>query len=231
MSELMPIIFSSFGIGICFCLNLTPIPSLIKASKSKNLTAISHLYLIVSAFNYMSWIIYSLKMNLIGNLVNNCVCYCLDMSWVIIYHRIKGNLLSFLPLFLISTFSVEIAIYLLCPGFVMGIIALSFSICLYAAPIEQLKYVFKLKSHHYIDIYVIPALMLNAAAWICYGFSVNDWFVISPNFPGLLFSLFQMITYFWARGNIRCPFFEWIYTKSGKEHLVTEEDSSKNPQV
>ncbi|CAG9324320.1 unnamed protein product [Blepharisma stoltei] len=229
MSEYLPVIFSSLGIGICFCLNLMPIPSLLKANKTKDLTTISHLYLIVSAFNYMSWIVYSVKMQLIGNLINNSVCLCLDLSWVIFYHKIKGDLLIFVPLFLIFSGCIESAVYFLCPAFVMGVIALNFSICLYAAPIEQLKYVFKQKNHRYIDIYVIPALMLNALAWTCYGFAVNDWFIISPNFPGLTFSLFQIIAYFWARGNIKFPLFEWIYSKSGKEQLIEEQPAKIQP--
>ncbi|CAG9333846.1 unnamed protein product [Blepharisma stoltei] len=230
MSETQAAIFSALGIGLAVTLNLTPIKSLLKAKKTKDLKEISHLYLLVVAFNYASWFSYSIKMNQTGSWVNALVCLILDLIWVLFYHIIKGDWKSFVPIFLILLGSIEVALFMLFPAYVIGFAAIALLISLFAAPIEQLGYVFRLKDHNYIDVSITSTLIITAVVWIMYGFAVGDWIIVGPNIAGMAFSIFQEIVYFWARGVIPCPIFACLHSKMGKKPLIISEEKSEEIQ-
>ncbi|CAG9333845.1 unnamed protein product [Blepharisma stoltei] len=230
MSDTQAAIFSALGIAFCFSLNLIPIKSLLRAKKTKDLKEISQLYLLVSAFNYASWLSYAIKMNQTGNWINNSICLILDLSWVIFYHVIKSDWKSFVPIFIILLGCIEVALFMLFPAYVIGFFAIACAISLYAAPIEQLGYVFKLKDHKYIDVLITSALIVTAGSWLLYGVAVKDWIIIGPNIAGIAFAIFQEIVYFWARGVIPCPIFTCLQNKMAKKPLITSEEKSEEIQ-
>ncbi|CAG9324321.1 unnamed protein product [Blepharisma stoltei] len=206
-------IFSAIGISVSFGLNLTPIPSLIKANKTRDLSEISHLYLIIASLNYLNWCLYATKESLIGPLINNISGLCFVMTYIIIYHKIKQDTWKFNSIYFGCCLIGSMIVFKIVPSYLLGFLSVGLSALQYIAPIEQIKPALLNKDHKYIDIFIIPALICNATVWGNYGILVNDWFIIIPNLLGLLFSLFQILVYAWAKGYLPHSLFSKLASK------------------
>ncbi|CAG9333979.1 unnamed protein product [Blepharisma stoltei] len=219
-------IYSTTGIFISFILNLTPIPSLIKANITRDISEISHAYLIMASANYLNWCLYATKVDLLGPLINNLIGLCFTIAYIIVYHKIKGDIWKFGPIYFSCCACISLIMFKVPPSDLLGLLSVGLSALQYMAPIEQIKPALLNKDPKYIDIFLIPALMSNAAVWGVYGFLVDDWFIIIPNLMGLLFSLFQILVYVWAQGFLPHPTFSWLANKIREKPIKMTEDDT-----
>ena len=104
-------------------------------------------------------------------------------------------------------------IFLLCLIIVMGVIsylcyyiiyykyvgygANGFNVCMYAATGEKIYRVFKTKNYNLMPIFSLIGGFISASCWIIYGSLIYDINVLIPNGLGVLFSIIQLVVYFY----------------------------------
>ncbi|CAG9331160.1 unnamed protein product [Blepharisma stoltei] len=225
---MLTIIFGALGIAASVYLNLSPIPSLKRAYKTKDIKEISQAYLTIASLNFALWTLYGIKADLIEVFIGNLICFCLSTIWICTYHGIKGDWIIYIPIYIISMSSLLVVLYIFCPKLILGLLGIGATVLMYGAPIERIIPALKYKDYSYIDVWILTALIFNAASWIIYGVIVDDWLILAPNIAGLIFTIFQLILYLWARSLISCGLFTMISKKLNYKSLEDGENENDN---
>ncbi|CAG9311509.1 unnamed protein product [Blepharisma stoltei] len=203
--EFVPIVLSGLGTLLSIGVNLSPLPSLLKASKSKNLEEISHLYLILSNLIPLIWSLYGLKSKIWLIYIPAQLTFFTSLAWIAWYHIISKNSIIFMFWYLLSIFSSSI-IFLNClTANNLGLAAVIISFGGIFAPLQQVPYALLEMDHKYIDINIMVSCLFCGAVWLLYGYFINNRFIIIPNSVGIIFCLLQIGVYAWARGILPCP--------------------------
>ena len=103
-------------------------------------------------------------------------------------------------------------------AFWVGLAAMVFNICMYAAPAQNILEVFKTKDQNLIPIHTSIVGFLCSFTWLSYGLLNFDINVVVPNVLGVIFTIFQIIVwiYFWKFSD-----------KEDKKGFIEDEKSSK----
>ncbi|KMT16077.1 hypothetical protein BVRB_3g052450 [Beta vulgaris subsp. vulgaris] len=77
----------------------------------------------------------------------------------------------------------------------VGSAGLATSIALYGAPLVAVKQVIATKSVEFMPFYLSFFTLLASCFWACYGGLSHDFFIMSPNFVGILLGILQLMVY------------------------------------
>jgi uncharacterized protein with PQ loop repeat len=91
----LDIALAILGTGSCAILYLSPIPSIIKAIRTKDLQEISYTFLIMTHITPLTWIIYAIQSNNANLLIPNSLNSSIALIYILIYHYVDRSLLSF----------------------------------------------------------------------------------------------------------------------------------------
>lgn len=90
-------------------------------------------------------------------------------------------------------------------GKVVGFLAVSANIALFASPFETVATIVRTKNASSLPIALCFVAMINCALWVLYGIIGDDMFVLTPNALGFVFSVVQVSLYVKYRPATRLP--------------------------
>ena len=157
--ELLVLVFSTIGTVMTIILTLSPLPSIVRAYKSRSVIEVSHLYLLISEFNALIWILYAVMSENYILLIPNGTNIIVNFVFLTCYHCIERDLIRFYSLLLISVTAISSLALLVAPLALIGISCVVFNFSSYLAPVEQLGHTISEKDKRYIDIIVALSLI------------------------------------------------------------------------
>ncbi|KAE8672380.1 Bidirectional sugar transporter SWEET4 [Hibiscus syriacus] len=197
------------GNVIALFLFLSPLPTFIRIWKKGSVEQFSPVPYLATLINCMVWVIYGLPMvhpnstlvvtiNGAGTAIEVVfltlfIVFCHDKK-----KRLTVVLIVVVEIILMAALAalvLTIAHTTQRRSVVVGIIAISFNIMMYAAPLSVMKLVITTKSVEYMPFSLSLASFLNGIAWTTYAFLPFDPFIAVPNGVGTMFSLAQLLLY------------------------------------
>lgn len=212
------------GTLLAVLVSISPIPSLIRAWKSSELSEISHTYLLMANLNPLLWLQFALRTSNIDILIPNLVTFTLSLIYVVVYHIVTKDYLLFgvkyiSTISIISLFGISVL-----PIPYLGFLAVTANLLGFAAPLEQLGPVVIEKESRYIDMNIIGASLCCAGVWLGFGIASSNLYILVPNAAGVCLCLLQITMYFWARSYIpHCVGSPFVYIY---KHLKREPETS-----
>lgn len=202
MVDAITTILAALGTLLAVLVSISPIPSLMRAWKSKELSEISHTYLLMANLNPLIWLQFALRTANIDILIPNLVTFSLSLIYVIVYHIVSKDYLLFgvkyiSTICIITLFGISVL-----PIPYLGFLAVIANLLGFAAPLEQLGPVMIEKESRYIDINIIGASLCCAGVWLGFGIASSNLYILIPNAAGVLLCILQITMYFWARSYI-----------------------------
>mgnify|MGYP002804036410 CR=1 FL=1 len=193
------ILFFSTGIFTC--------RKIVRSNSTEN---ISHLPFLITAFSCFMWITYGLTkrdstivfVNVIGMTLQ-----CLYLICHFIYSKTEPvfrhtvyillltcSLLSYLKLY-IPTEEESLD--------KMGMTCVIITVIMFGSPLVALANIFRSKSTESLSFPLSVMTVVNSSLWMSYGYLINDIYVITPNFLGLLLGLVQLGLFYLYPSNSR----------------------------
>lgn len=211
MAEI-PIGLNVLGSVTGMAVNVSPIPELLKATKTRQLEGVSHSFLACTNFNAVLWLLYSVKADYKYIFFPNMINFGATLALLIWFNLLNRSLWKFLALYvpvlaLTSLFHLQVV-----PEDLVGLVAVLVNFFYFLAPLGQLEPVFLEKQCEHIDLYVLLSCFVNGLFWSMIGIITNNYYMIVPNLGGLLVSVFQFSVYFWALGTLPHEVFSGLQT-------------------
>jgi solute carrier family 50 protein (sugar transporter) len=219
-----------FGNLFAIVFFLIPIWMIINLIKTKKIETIPWLLFIFTILNCEFWLIYGLKLKAWPVYVCNGFGITTNFFYLITFYLFLNKSILIKVIYIVISFSSFILIFAVFYYFItniqlIGAIACTVNILMFATPLQKIREVYEKKDNSFIPIHVSFSLVVNCFIWILYGcFKEMDYFIIIPNFLGLLLSCFQI--YLWFLFRDTTPIFQQIKSDSNSgEELKTESNN------
>ncbi|XWS48775.1 hypothetical protein CRYUN_Cryun13aG0105200 [Craigia yunnanensis] len=197
------------GNVISLFLFLSPVPTFIRIWKKGSVEQFSPAPYLATLINCMVWVIYGLPVvhpNSTLVVTINGTGTAIEVVYLtlfLIFCHDKSKRRKVLLIMLVELFFVAVVTTLVLTAvhtterrsMVVGIIAILFSIMMYASPLSVMKLVISTKSVEYMPFFLSLASFANGVAWTTYAFLPFDPFISVPNGLGTLFSVAQLSLY------------------------------------
>lgn len=198
--------FGILGNIISFMVYLSPLPTFYRVYKKKSTEGFQSVPYVVALFSAMLWIYYALiKTNTYLLITINsfgCVIETIYIVMYLIYAPRKVKIYTFKMIMLLNVglfSSIVLCTVLLFKGSnrlqVLGWICVSFSVCVFAAPLSIIRLVIRTKSVEFMPFSLSFFLTVSAVVWFSFGLFSKDIYVALPNVLGFTFGAVQMILY------------------------------------
>ncbi|CAB3979584.1 Sugar transporter SWEET1 [Paramuricea clavata] len=182
------ILFFSTGIFTCR-----------KIIRSNSTEYVSHLPFLVTAFSCFMWIMYGITkrdstitfVNMIG-MTLQCmylICHFIYSKTEPVFRHtlyillLTCTLLSYFKLY-IPTEEESLS--------TMGMTCVIITVIMFGSPLVALANIFRTKTTESLSFPLCVMTVVNSSLWMTYGYLINDVYVITPNFLGLLLGLVQV---------------------------------------
>lgn len=143
------------------------------------------------------------------------VCLCLAYAPPMYRRKILGLFVAELVLFGVIVVVSAVALDYTARTLLIGIVAATLSVCMYAAPLSIMKLVVETKSVEYMPFFLSLFVFLCGLSWVVYGILGRDAFIWVPNGVGTVLGAAQLVLY-------------WIYKDSTPtESLDTRVDPER----
>ncbi|POM67828.1 MtN3-like protein [Phytophthora palmivora] len=76
---------------------------------------------------------------------------------------------------------------------IVGYLAVTINVALYASPLQTMKLVLQTKSAASLPATMCCVNLVNGSLWVLYGILANDMFVLTPNAMGVVLSVVQVV--------------------------------------
>lgn len=202
MVDLITTVLAALGTLLAILVSISPIPSLIRAWKSKELSEISHTYLLMANLNPLLWLQFALRTANWDILIPNLVTFSLSLVYVMVYHIVSRDYLLFGLKYISSVSIITLFGISVLPEPYLGFLAVTANLLGFAAPLEQLGPVMVEKESRYIDMNIICASLCCAGVWLGFGIASSNLYILIPNAAGVALCVLQITMYFWARSYI-----------------------------
>ena len=212
-------IFGWVGTAIATFFYIAPVIPFLKLIKGEITYKESPGILLICSFmNCILWGDYGLLLDRFLMYFANGLGGVITLIWIvifIIYYVEKRFAMALLYnlILIIAIFGIAMLFYFIVPYEVTGIIAMVFNVLMYASPGEKMITVCKTGNYKLIPIWSTLGGTACSACWMMYGVYLVDWNQIIPNGLGVIFSIIQIIVFFFYK------------IKNGNE--VKVEDSSE----
>ncbi|XP_044501336.1 bidirectional sugar transporter SWEET12-like isoform X1 [Mangifera indica] len=197
--------FGLLGNAVSFAVFLAPLPTFYRVFKKKSTEGFQSVPYVVGLFSAMSWIYYAtLKSNVFLLMTINAFGCFIETVYIAIFlaYAAKQARMLTLRLLILLNFGGFCVILLLSHFLkgqtrlhVLGWVCVSFSVCVFAAPLSIVRLVIRTKSVEFMPFYLSFFLTINAISWFGYGVSLKDIFIAMPNVLGFIFGFLQMVLY------------------------------------
>ncbi|KAF1322937.1 Mtn3-like protein, partial [Globisporangium splendens] len=202
-------ILQVFAILTAVALFVSPLPDLRRIHKTKVIGEVSVLPLLSMWGCASIWVVYGCMMgSVFPVVVTNAIGVLCALSYVIFYLHHTTEKKYVVKLFVSIGFGIAcVTVYAVLGasgvtsqtnkqvGKVIGFVAVTLNIILYASPFETMKKVVQTKSSSSLPISFCLVTMINCTLWVLYAIIDNDMFVLTPNALGLVFSVIQVTLY------------------------------------
>lgn len=111
---------------------------------------------------------------------------------------------------------------------VVGFVAVSVNIFLYASPFETVRQVLKTKSAATLPIAMCGVAAVNCSLWLICGIVDNDMFIVTPNVIGVTLSVIQVKLYVIYNPKRKSPARERYVSGNGEGALSALNDSTRS---
>jgi uncharacterized protein with PQ loop repeat len=195
------------GIIISNVQQISPIKTVLKARKARNLGPFNPVPVAFMLVNLMGWAVYScalgdflLLLSCFAGVLVNCLMFTTAVALLSLQPerekeviRMEAILLigilvwGFLGLLNASVISTEDTLN------VMGLLASSTTIMYYASPLSALVAIFRTKSTKSLYMPQIAMNFVSVLLWMSYGYSQNNIYIWLPSFVGFWVTLLQFI--------------------------------------
>ncbi|KAK7110212.1 sugar transporter SWEET1-like [Littorina saxatilis] len=146
------------------------------------------------------WMKYGLLQNNSNLVLTNAAGAFLQLLYIFIFysytvkkshfHRIIffGMVILFMPLVYLRFARPDMNVGI----FHLGVFCCAMSICCYISPMASVRDICRTKSTETMSFWLVLFNFVSAFCWVAYGTLLNDPFVATPNFVGLLFGIIQI---------------------------------------
>ncbi|ERN06256.1 bidirectional sugar transporter SWEET14 [Amborella trichopoda] len=203
--------FGLLGNIISFMVYLSPLPTFHRVYKKKSTEGFQSVPYVVALFSAMLWIYYALLKTdgylLITINTLGCIIESIYITMYIIYAPKKAKIAT-AKLVVLLNLGVFCMILLLTLFFVqgpkrvrvLGWVCVTFSVCVFAAPLSIMRLVIQTKSVEFMPFSLSFSLTLSAVMWFSYGLLTKDFYIALPNVLGFIFGIIQMVLYIIYKG-------------------------------
>jgi len=178
-------------------INFTPIPGFLSLWKTRDLKMIPHTFFVLNNLNCVLWLSMGVSTGTMDVIKSNAIAVIFTTTYLMIYHLVKGDLLTFFPPYAALMGSIFYGLVTYLNGEYITMLAGIVNTFMVVAPLEQLKHVFREKDSKYIDMYIMSIALPCSFCWMMFGVCRNMWPMIIPNLIGTL-SCTAMITMYFA---------------------------------
>jgi uncharacterized protein with PQ loop repeat len=217
-----------FGNIFAIVFFIIPIWMIINMIKTKKVDTIPWMLFIFTILNCELWLIYGLKLKAWPVYVCNGVGIVTNFFYLISFYVFIDKTTLVKIIYSIITISSFVLIFSVFYFFItntqlIGSLACIVNILMFATPLQKISEVYQKKDNSFIPIHVSFSLVINCCIWVLYGiFKEMDYFIIIPNFLGLVLSCFQI--YLWFLFKDSTPVFHQVKSDGNSgEELKTEE--------
>ncbi|KAI9381391.1 hypothetical protein POPTR_015G101600v4 [Populus trichocarpa] len=223
--------FGLLGNFISCLVCLAPLPTFYRICKKKTSQGFHSIPYVIALFSAMLWLFYALfKEDALLLITINSFTFFMEIGYIfmyLLYATKKDKILTFKLLLLFNVFGFGLICVL--TRFltqrqkrvqVLGWICMTFSLCVFVAPLFIVRKVIRTKSVEFMPFSLSFFLTLSAVMWFFYGFLKKDQFVAVPNILGLLFGILQMVLYMIYRNSKKVVVVEPKLKLDISEHVV-----------
>lgn len=212
--HLIASVFGILGTVVSFLVYLAPIPTFYWIYKKKSTKKFPFLPYSMALASAMLTLYYAYvkKDGFMLVAINSLGCL-IETGYLImflIYAPPKSRIFTgkFIVLFNIVGYGVILLCTTLIPNLplrlkLVGWINIVFNVCVFAAPLSNMRHVIKTKSVEYMSFSLSLSLTLCAVMWFFYGLLIRDLYIAAPNVLGFLFGIAQMILFMVFRKNTK----------------------------
>ncbi|CAM0948728.1 unnamed protein product [Alopecurus aequalis] len=196
------------GNVISFGLFLSPVPTVWKIIKRKDVEEFLPDPYLATLLNCMLWVFYGLPIvhpNSILVVTINGVGLVVEAIYLIIFFIYSPNKKRLRMLGVLAIEAVFMVIVILCVmlaahthekrSMIVGILCIIFGTCMYASPLTVMGKVIKTKSVEYMPFLLSLVNFINGSCWTAYALIKFDLYITIPNGLGALFGLAQLVLY------------------------------------
>jgi uncharacterized protein with PQ loop repeat len=158
--------------------NFTPIFSILKAYKSKNLDGISHTYLVSGFINSSNWLIYAAKIDDWGFFKASIPPVPMFLTYIIAYHFIRNDFRAFFTRAILLEIAILGTLGKFASKDLMGIVMMAGTFFNYASPLEKVQTVLAQRDTNLIDTNLMFMATINTGLWLFYGVLVDDSYMV-----------------------------------------------------
>ncbi|KAE8705217.1 Bidirectional sugar transporter SWEET11 [Hibiscus syriacus] len=199
-------VFGILGNVVSFLVSLAPLPTFYQIYKKKTSEGFQSIPYVISLFSAMLWIYYALlKKDAMLLITINTFCVFIQTFYLVAYFyyspkKEKAEAVKLTLLFNVFGFGVIFFSTFFLPNSltrlqILGYICMTFSLCVFVAPLGIVRKVIKTKSVEYMPFTLSVFLTLGAVMWFFYGLLLKDMNIAVPNVLGFIFGILQMILY------------------------------------
>lgn len=210
---------SYVGMVAAFLMFISPLPTIHRIIKERDITFFSENACLVTACGCMLWMAYAIATpDRMTPLITNIIGFIIQGSYCVIFviyssngpsrSRVRSKMFgSYLIVILIVSFAFgalhKHAATTLIPDFTesgdsqqtifLGLIASAFNIGVYAAPLSVMRLVIETKNAESMPLPLTTMGLFGSCIWFFYGLYVDDIFILVPNCVGMVLSTMQLL--------------------------------------
>lgn len=201
-------VLSSFGGVLSVLLSLSPIPNLVLASRSKDFSQVSFVFLVMGHIGSTLWLLYAISADIPEMIPNNFINYCITLVLNALYLKFHAQLLISTITYIPSIILLAFSIYLLNAPSLVGYSASTFNCIQLLSLLLKIWQCLKTKDSKFLDLNISVAVFLCSFTWLLYGILTSNLVVIVPNFLGISISFVIFLVYLWTKNlypECMCP--------------------------
>ncbi|CAM0881608.1 unnamed protein product [Alopecurus aequalis] len=196
------------GNVISFGLFLSPLPTVLKIVKRKDVEEFKADPYLATLLNCMLWVFYGLPVvhpNSILVVTINGVGLVVEAVYLVIFFIYSPNKKRLRMLGVLAIEAVFMVIVVLCVllaahthekrSMIVGVLCIIFGTAMYASPLTIMGKVIKTKSVEYMPFLLSLVNFANGCCWTAYALIKFDLYITIPNGLGAFFGLAQLILY------------------------------------
>lgn len=198
---LLTSIFGTLGTILSFCLQISPIPSIISGFKAGEIKSITLPYFVIANIASIQWICFGIGIKDLFVILVNSIGFTLFIIYMNMYIYIKYNFLVF---FLIHYgFLVEFSLsYFFLSKDVSLFLAVIIASVWQSATIPTMRLALQNKDSSYIDILLNFISFTNFVVWLVYSILIHTNMMVAQNAICSLFCFMNIYIYFWSTEKI-----------------------------